>query len=591
MFSFARTLFVQPRYAKLLNTDVLKGAYGPAYADSSSIRRCGGACAGVTGEVARAAEHDDATHHLKPGRDNDPRDSPITRKGTLSPPPTSTQATIPFAFAPPPHQQPTKGWKTLERERLNAGSPTRTSSHSASRPKTLIPLNDSDSEEDRRSRTGNQAMDVDDGAHSATPPHDDAHPAQRRAVVPRTRLTLATPNPHLNATPTSTGAQTLAPMPTAPHQRLPLAPPPRCPMTETLYIALPPKDQSTNPHRKLRDYDPISTGPEGLEARISFQMNLSPFDAVVLDVEHELRNVDPKFLTQMDRNPDQWTLISFFLGGSLFFELWKPDLLIEEVTKVLVDAQLAEADDIEILPLPLLNEEKDPYGTSVMAMRVTDREVRTSLVDINLFACDLDLTFAIVKYDKTAKTWTLAIMNNGMVAKMVERATSGRDNRPLTERLEDFARTVTVRFFPASKHWAAYAKPLTTNSSRWEDVRAAIRGLTLDHVEGFIRFEPVTAASSKLPTHPRCPGCKNDNHVRFGCDFVHGGHGEAWWGTKFTLINEIPKSTGGVLTKSRKDARSEARGTSASRNGGPPSGGKGRGRQTSRGGRGSSQRR
>ncbi|KAF7343805.1 hypothetical protein MSAN_01961500 [Mycena sanguinolenta] len=182
-------------------------------------------------------------------------------------------------------------------------------------------------------------------------------------------------------------------------------------------------------------------------------------------------------------------------------------------------------------------------------------------------------------------------MNNGAVAKMVERATGGRDNRPLADRLEDFARTVTVRFFPASKHWAAYAKPLTSDTSRWEDVRAAIRVLTLDHVEGIIRFEPVTTAGNKLPTHPRCPSCKNDDHVRFGCSFVHGGHGEAWWGTKATLISEIPKNSGGVLTKSRRDARNEAEGsTNTNKNTGTPGRGRNRGRQTPRG-RGGSQRR
>ncbi|KAF7349703.1 hypothetical protein MSAN_01697100 [Mycena sanguinolenta] len=230
-------------------------------------------------------------------------------------------------------------------------------------------------------------MDVDDGAHPVTPPqHDDAHPVRRRSEdrrSPSQQLRDDNANEGGDAANAVNAGNTQPPpqrhsdehwhpnfgsdahgSPSAP----PLAPPPRRPMTETLYIALPPKDQSMNPHRKLRDYDPISTGPEGLEARISFQMNLSPFDAVVLDVEHELRNVDPKFLTQMDRNPDQWTLISFFLRGSLFFELWKPNHLIEEVTKALVNAQLAEADDIEILPLPLLNEEKDPYGTSMMAM-------------------------------------------------------------------------------------------------------------------------------------------------------------------------------------------------------------------------------
>ncbi|KAJ6470512.1 hypothetical protein C8R45DRAFT_937419 [Mycena sanguinolenta] len=60
-------------------------------------------------------------------------------------------------------------------------------------------------------------------------------------------------------------------------------------------------------------------------------------------------------------------------------------------------------------------------------------------------------------------------MTNGAIAKMVERATGGKDSRSPTDCLEEFARTVTVRFFPASKYWVMYAKPLTTDSGLWED--------------------------------------------------------------------------------------------------------------------------
>ncbi|KAJ6448070.1 hypothetical protein C8R45DRAFT_948198 [Mycena sanguinolenta] len=570
-------------------------------------------------KAARASEHDDATSN-----------------------PTVTTT-------PQPHSE----WRTLERERMNAGSPSRRSSRAASRTRTQKPLDQDSGSDNERGRASSQGehredthaepswpleMDVDDGAHPGSPARtnerppppqgENRHPPPSQPQdddsndgrePPRIQTTTGgaqlphgyRPEERRRPSPDRAphGSQTVPP-PASPPAPLPR----RGPLTEALYLALPPKEQSSNPHRKLRDYEPAPSGLEGLVACISFQINLAPFDAIVLDVQREVRNVDPKFLATMNKKPSEWTLVSFFLGGRLFFDLWKPDHLVDEVTKVLVDAQLADADNIEIIPLPLLKEKGDLYGTSVMAMRVTDWEVRKNLIDINLFGCDPDLTFAIVKYDVTTKTrtlgiwkgsqtkgddrtakrfsWTVAeaIITNRAIAKMVERATGGRDNRPLADRLEEFARTVTVRFFPASKHWAAYAKPLTTDPGLWEDIRAAIGVLILDHAEGIIRFEPVTIGN-KPPAHPWCQGCKNNDHVRFGCNFVHGGHGDAWWETKATLISEIPKSSGGILTKSPKDARNEAEGIPTGRNTGGPNRGRTRGRPAPRGGRGGSQRR
>ncbi|KAJ7856097.1 hypothetical protein B0H14DRAFT_2579045 [Mycena olivaceomarginata] len=231
-----------------------------------------------------------------------------------------------------------------------------------------------------------------------------------------------------------------------------------------------------------------------------------------------------------------------------------------------------------------------------MAMRVPNPTIQARLCDIGTFPCERDLTFAVVSYDPERRTWTIglwkalsgaekpttgprlrwaiaeAILTNPAIAKAVERATGAADARPIFDRLLSLARSVDVRFNPHSRHWCAYAKPCTIDAKLWEEVRAAIRVISLRHNAGMLAFEPVQTARGNEP--PWCQCCKNNDHVHFGCPFPLDNP-STYWGPAETSLSQIKT---GILGRQPKKGGDTARGGNPKR-GGNSRGGRGGGSQ------------
>jgi uncharacterized membrane protein YgcG len=368
--------------------------------------------------------------------------------------------------------------------------------------------------------------------------------------------------------------------------------------TEARFLARQPTHKAENPHRKARPYEQTLSGPEDVGADVSFQRNDESFDAPVIDCLVALENVEAGFVATLNEAPRDWTLVAFHLGGTQFFEVWGAENLAKAVTDVLTRACLVDEDDVELCVLAANNKRspKNPYGhPCVMAMRVPNPTIQARLCDIGTFPCERDLTFAVVSYDPDRRTWTLglwkalsgadkpttgprlrweiaeAILTNPAVAKAVERATGAADARPIFDRLLSLARSVDVRFNPHSRHWCAYAKPCTTDAKLWEEVRAAIRMMSLRHNAGMLAFEPVQTARGSEP--PWCQCCKNDDHVHFGCPFPLDNP-STYWGPAETALAQIKT---GILSRNPKKGGENTRG-------GKPKHGNARGGGSNRGG-------
>ncbi|KAJ7333344.1 hypothetical protein DFH08DRAFT_966175 [Mycena albidolilacea] len=373
--------------------------------------------------------------------------------------------------------------------------------------------------------------------------------------------------------------------------------PPTVMPTEARFLARQPTHKAENPHCKARPYEQTLSGPEDVGADVSFQRNDGSFDAPVIDCMVALENVEAGFVATLKETPEDWTLVAFHLGGSQMFEAWGIENLTKAVISVLTHARLAVEDNIELFALAADNKHpsKNLYGhPCVMAMRVPNHTIQARLCDIGTFPSERDLTFAVVSFDPNCRTWTIslwkvlsraekpttgprlcwavakAILMNPAVVKAVERATGATDTCPIFDRLLTLAHSVNVCFNPHSRHWCAYAKPCTADAKLWEEVRAAIRTISLRHNAGMLAFEPVQTTRGNEP--PWCQYCKNDDHVHFGCPFPLD-NSSTYWGPAETALAQIKT---GILSRNPKKGGETARGGKP-KQGGARSGGGGQG--------------
>ncbi|KAJ6485450.1 hypothetical protein C8R47DRAFT_1216998 [Mycena vitilis] len=374
--------------------------------------------------------------------------------------------------------------------------------------------------------------------------------------------------------------------------------------TEAAFLARPPKNRSKNPHRKARLYEETLRGPDDLKTRVTFQRNTEahPFPQIVLDGEIATANVAKGFVATLRKYAHQYALVSVFLGGAQLFDVYGLENLITDMTSVIVDARLATEDDIDFIPL--IPEDKDPHPLPyappfILALRVTDDDIRDRLFEICNFPSSLDLVFSIVEYRPDTRTWTISLMKasrgggsvaNGKnlrwqvanailtdpkIARAYERATGGADVRPILVRLLEFARTIDTRYNPHSGHWAVFGQPpVDISCADWEAIKVTIRGKTFIAEAAMVAFEPVSCAAGT--DAPWCLICKNDDHVHYGCYFTKDDP-DNWQG----MTDQLNRIRGdGILARPWKKK------TAAPRASGPPNQSRnvGGGRGASRGG-------
>ncbi|KAF7361590.1 hypothetical protein MSAN_01193100 [Mycena sanguinolenta] len=442
-------------------------------------------------------------------------------------------------------------------------------------------------------------------------------------TTPPTTLTAATAVATTHSTPDTTGedsdvdpsrSRDQSPEPSGrlgnptspakPLRQMPQPPQPPSMPSETRFLARAPQGRGRNPHRKARKYEEILAGPEDLIAEVTFQRNTGAFDAPVIDCEIALANVVDEFVDTMTHSPEEWALVSFHHGGTSHFEAWGLRELKNAVTNTLAGGRMADPEEFELIALTAKDTKSTgPYGSPfVMAARIADPETCERLCAIGTYPVDDDLTFAIVPLDMSRRTWTIGIwrssnddgndrtaarfrwsiaekiLTDASIAKAVERATGGTDNRPIFSRLLDLARTVDVRYNRHSGHWVAYAEPSTTDSRKWEGIRAAIREKRLIHSAGMVSFTPIE--SGRGIEAPWCHCCKNDDHVHFGCPFPLDDP-DNYWGNRSTSLKNI--KTGILAKKTGKQSSRAAGPERGSRPGnGPKRRGAGRGEGHSR---------
>ncbi|KAJ7300748.1 hypothetical protein DFH08DRAFT_979337 [Mycena albidolilacea] len=446
--------------------------------------------------LARSPNIDDSPHKVvglanaeqqppKPRTERD-RISPTHRKGNSQSRPPGR---APFGSVPNPSDSSHNQLRN-DRGRDNSTSPTPESCRPGSHTRTAYPLpigTTNDEEEPMQTALINEDIEMQsqdggpdnggegnpnpatdsaqDGLNPQCPPipQQDTQSAQNMQGVPDDGA-LPPRNPFAFGDKNSGAQFTFTPLTEMP--------------TEAREEARQPTHKAENPHRKARPYEQTLSGPEDIGADVSFQRNDGSFDAPIIDCLVALENVEAGFVATLNEAPGDWTLVAFHLGGTQFFEVWGTENLAKAVTDVLTHARLVDEDDVELCVLAANNKRspKKPIRPPLLVSYDPDRRTWT-----------LGLWKALSRADKPTTgprlRWAIAeaILTNPVIAKAVERATGAADARPIFDRLLSLARSVDVRFNPHSRHWCAYAKPFTTDAKLWEEVRAAIRVMSLRH--------------------------------------------------------------------------------------------------------------
>ncbi|KAJ6533196.1 hypothetical protein B0H19DRAFT_447940 [Mycena capillaripes] len=231
--------------------------------------------------------------------------------------------------------------------------------------------------------------------------------------------------------------------------------------TEGAFLARAPRHRSQTPHRKSPAYEQTLDGPEDMLARVTFQRNTGDFDTTVIDCKIAVANVAPGFVETLNKKPEQYALISIFLGGAQLFEVYGMENLVADITNTIIEARIAEEDDFEVIPLAA--DDKNPHAPPILEYLPERRTWTIGLWKVSRVKTE--------NGERLRWVLTCFILSDPGVARAFQKATGGADLRPLLTRLLEFARTIDTRWNPHSKHICAYAKPCTTNSEDWEAVR------------------------------------------------------------------------------------------------------------------------